>query len=545
MKINFLKIRNSEKTLVKPTKRKLFFIFLLMPLLFFAQNEPMVSASVDSTQIKIGEQIIYSIAVETEPENVVVFPEGQTFSPLEMVENFEVDTTRAEGNLQFLKEYALTVFDSGSYAIPRQKVLVGENSFFTDSIQIEVDNVEVDTTKQKLFPIKASVDVPEPFEIPNWVWWLLGTLIILGAFAYFIFRRKKKKEAKAAKLPPYEQAFVELEDLDHSHLLEDRELKEYYSRLTAVVRKYLDEQVYDRALESTTGELITYLELKKNAGELQLNETIISDLKIMLERADLAKFANSKPDIFTAKADRASAEKIINETKTAIPEPTEEELLKDEKLQEEKAQKRKKKKIALTVIASIVILVAGIAVFFSIKGDSLFENQILGNQSKELLEGNWIRSEYANPSISVTTPEVLMRQIDSAENAAETFAFGNIRSDLYVKLSSESLPQENLDRQAMMQRFTADLEAKGAKNILTKDEVFTSIDGTEGVQLSGNFVVENPSTAEEIAKDYLQVNFVRNNLLQQLMVSYNPNDEYAQEIAERIINSVELNNIEN
>ena len=53
-----------------------------------------VNATIDSTSIKIGEQITYSIQVETDSTNVVVFPEGQTFAPMEMVESLLADTTR-------------------------------------------------------------------------------------------------------------------------------------------------------------------------------------------------------------------------------------------------------------------------------------------------------------------------------------------------------------------------------------------------------------------------------------------------------------------
>ncbi|MDX1544784.1 MAG: DUF4381 domain-containing protein, partial [Christiangramia sp.] len=134
----------------------LFFIglFLLSPNI---EAQSKVSASIDSTTIKIGEQIKYKIAVETSPGNLVVFPEGETFSPMELVESLETDTVRENGNYQLLKEYFLTKFDSGKYVIPSQEVLIQSNSFYTDSIAVEVNDVVVDTTKQKLYPIKPSV----------------------------------------------------------------------------------------------------------------------------------------------------------------------------------------------------------------------------------------------------------------------------------------------------------------------------------------------------------------------------------------------------
>ncbi|NJW55005.1 DUF4381 domain-containing protein, partial [Salinimicrobium sp. CDJ15-91] len=143
---------------------------------------------------------------------------------------------------------------------------------------------------------------------------------------------------------------------DDSHLLEQREIKEYYSQLSAAVRRYLDGEVYDHALESTTNELIAYLEAERDRGKLKLENTTISKLKIILERADLAKFANTKPDVFTAKEDRASVENVIKDTKASIPQPTEEELLADQEYRERLERKRKVKKIIFGILAVVLLI---------------------------------------------------------------------------------------------------------------------------------------------------------------------------------------------
>src|SRR5690606_36312058 len=185
------------------------------------------------------------------------------------------------------------------------------------------------TTKQKRFAIKPAMEVPSGFSIPVWVWWFLAILLLAAALFCLLKRRKKILEARK-QLPPYERALFEWQELDKSHLLENRQTKEYYSKLTEAVRRYIEDEVHLRAMESTTSELIQDLELKMDRGELNLSSQTIDELKIILQRADLAKFANSRPDIITAKGDRSKIEHVINDTKAAIPEPTEEELLKDE-----------------------------------------------------------------------------------------------------------------------------------------------------------------------------------------------------------------------
>ena len=67
-------------------------------------------------------------------------------------------------------------------------------------------------------------------------------------------------------------------------------------------------------------------------------------MKEILRRADLAKFARSKPDVITAKEDRSKTQHIIDDLRASVPEPTEEELLQDEAFREEQARKRKKRR---------------------------------------------------------------------------------------------------------------------------------------------------------------------------------------------------------
>ena len=125
------RIRKNEISVSKLKVSSFFCLcFLFGSFISFAQ----VSSSIDSTAIKIGEQITYKIQVETDTISLVVFPEGQTFSPLEMIESYKIDTTKIESKYNFIKKYGLTQFDSGLYTIPRQKVVIGDKTFFTDSI---------------------------------------------------------------------------------------------------------------------------------------------------------------------------------------------------------------------------------------------------------------------------------------------------------------------------------------------------------------------------------------------------------------------------
>ena len=211
--------------------------FCLCSFVSFSQ----VTSSIDSTKIKIGEQITYNIQVEADTTDLVIFPEGQTFSPLEMIESYEIDTTKKDSKYNFIKKYALTQFDSGVYTIPRQKVIIGDKTFFTDSLKVQVNNIVVDTTKQGLYDIKPIIEV-EKSASNFWRNLLIVLLIlaIISALIYWFVWRKKPltEEEEIALLPPYDRAKMALKKLDESRYLQKEEIKEYYSELTFIIRKY-------------------------------------------------------------------------------------------------------------------------------------------------------------------------------------------------------------------------------------------------------------------------------------------------------------------
>ena len=124
------------------------------------------------------------------------------------------------------------------------------------------------------------------------------------------------------------------------------EYKHYYSRLTDVVRRYLEEEAKISALESTTDELMIKLESLKKSGQLELERETIKNLKTVLQTADLVKFARSTPEFGSTSKDRELVEGVVIETKEALPEPTPEEI-RERGIPSFIGQKKKKKTTAV------------------------------------------------------------------------------------------------------------------------------------------------------------------------------------------------------
>lgn len=550
MTINGLKFMNKISKAEKGFKRNLLLSSSFMLLTFFSFSQ--VTSSIDLDSIKIGEQIIYKIQVEADTTDFVAFPEGQTFLPLEVVESFKVDTTINERRMSLIKKYGLTQFDSGSFTIPRQKIAVANKFLFTDSLKVEVRNVEIDTTKQGLFDIKPLTNVDKS---PSnwWKYLLLGLLVlsVLGFILYwFIWRSKPlSEEEKIALLPPYDRAKLALKKLEESDYLKNEALKDYYSELTQIIRKYLDEKVYDHSLESTTDELINRLNLLKEGNQIDFNKETINNIKNIFQRADLVKFAKAAPEIALAELDKQTIELEIDHVKEVLPEPTEEEKLLDEKYREEVERKKKRKKVIITGAISLAVVLAILGGFSMKYGFNYVKDTILGHDSKELLESKeWVTSEYGAPSLIITTPKVLKRsdlklpeEMQQAVQDSQMFMYGSLMSNFYIVVNSIYWnPQVEFDLNQAVDNVMLQFEAQGAENIITKQDEFITPNGAEGIDIHGTMTMVNPATKQKMDSKYSILNFYNNGAYQQVQLIYDRNDEYAEQIAQRVINSIEL-----
>lgn len=536
-----------------------FILFFLFSYLSFSQ----VKTEVDTTKIRIGEQINYKINVEADSTSLVVFPEGQTFMPLENVEALKIDTTKRDAKFLLSRIYKLTQFDSGSYTIPRQKIIIGDQPFFTDSLKVEVNTIEVDTTKQKLFDIKPIIEVEKSGG--NWWKWLLGIIIAIALVAFalywFIWRKKPlTEEEEIALLPPYDRAKLALKKLDESQYLIRSEVKDYYSELTFIIRKYLDEKVYDRALESTTDELINRLNLLKDGNQIDLSKDTIKNIESILKRADLVKFAKSAPDTALAEMDKSTIDKEIDRVKESLPEPTEEEKLLNQQYKEEQERKKKRKKVLLTIGISVFLLIATFVGFGIKYGFGYVKDTVVGHESKELLEGEWVKSAYGFPPIYIETPQVLKRETvevpeaykDKIENSTFRFIARNSGIDIQVsttkfKADPSQPKQEGLSDDAKTddllktsENYLKLIEDQGAKDITVKREQFITPNNAEGLKTYGTLNIAGSSENDFAPANYVLLLFRADNVRQQIALLWRAEDTYAEDIINRVLDSIEL-----
>lgn len=538
-------------------KRLLYYTFLLAFPMLYAQE---VKVETNTKNIKIGEQIQYKVSVETPADTPVSFPEGQTFAPLEMVKTRAADTLRDGGKYRLVKEYYLTQFDEGKYTIPSQKIRINNKDYFTDSLLVEVHTVAIDTLKQPLYDIKPIQEVKKPFTSYGWMLTIIAAvlLLLIVAFVYFVFIRKKKFPflQTQKKLPPFDRAIQDLKELQNSKYLIQSQHKEYYTRLTDIVKAYLEEEVHILAKESTTDELLTKINLLQEKGKLNLNQETITNLKRVLQTADLVKFAKNKPSDDNAEYDRETIENVVIKTQEAIPlEPTDEQAINEarQKALALKRQKRKRLLIRIGVGILLFFLLGGVGLYF---GYRTLKNWLFNPYVAELNEGKWVTSDYGYPITELTTPKVLMRKqiVDITGfkpiiHSQSTFYFGSLNSELYIMTNIITFVKEtggnssergdgniSLDPQLVNEIVLAQLDKAGAKNITTLQEEYTTPAGVKGMKVFGEMTLPDKN-GNPFKANYELYSFTENGALQQLLITY-INDFNAKAIAKRVVNSI-------
>jgi len=514
----------------------------------FSQIKGEVSTAIDTTSVRIGEQINVTIQVKTTDTAMVEFPPEAQFLPFEILEESPLDTFKSKQHYLYTKRYALIQFDSGKYWIPRQKIVVDGFSKFSDSIGIEVATVKVDTLQQPLYDIKPIQLVARSYTALIQRLSIGFAFVLLLIVLYYLSQEyQKKREALRKEIPPFDKAINELKALDQQLPKEQEEFKRYYSKLTGIIRSYLEEEASIDALESTSDELLDKLELRKDAGTLALSLETLNNLKNVLKNADLVKFARSAPAIGVATNDRTLVEKVVIETKEALPAPTEEELAATAEFQRIQARKKRKQKAQLIAIsaASIVVMFAlgSIAIYgFTPVKDTLFRYP-----TKVLLDGTWVKSEYGTPPIQINTPQVLIRAQESTAQKT-IYSAGSPVTDYYTELSfskrspseKKELSEEEKEQEAreLMDATIAGYEEKGAVNLLVQNDTFTTKDGTEIIRLFGS--LDFPTGENNIRCRFVSIVFPFEKVTVELKLVHPKDDRYGLSIEEQILESIEI-----
>jgi len=265
-----------------------------------AQTDASVQARTDATQILVGDQVKLFIEAQHNSKQSrmqwAVLPD--TFNSLEIVEKGKIDTVANGDVVTYKQRLLVTGWDSGSFVLPAFQFTIIPASgtpytLQTDSFILNVSTVPVDTT-QPFKGIKEIIPVKSTWKDYLWLIGLgLLFLILVGVVVWYF--RKNKKTAMPVVVPKGPQETLQqrtlrlLDELDKEQLWQGNRVKEYYSRLTDILRGYIEERYHTRAMELTTDELLSKAKMHP---EMRYH---YDQLANTLYTADLAKFAKAQP----------------------------------------------------------------------------------------------------------------------------------------------------------------------------------------------------------------------------------------------------------
>ena len=271
----------------------------------------------DTTYTTIGNPISYSVKVQSPKDKIIQFPDWILEDPLEVrSSDFAISTPYQIGN------YKLVFWDTGRVAIPglEIQVLYKDSTFAykmnADTMFMEVVSItEQDPSFRQsgggIMPIKDPVQVKYP--VPWRTIILSMSLVLLLVCIVLIWRKRLKKEVYFEEKPDYlEQpdavALQKLDLLDGSGLLAEGDIKEFYSRLSLIIREYAENSLYIRALEMTTEEIRGY-RLFFPYTNIELEEYIQ-----ILSSADMVKYAKHRISIEQCSKDLLQSRTLVQDT---------------------------------------------------------------------------------------------------------------------------------------------------------------------------------------------------------------------------------------
>ncbi len=288
-------------------------------------------AKLDSATLLMGKTTTLHLEITQDKGARGFFPNEQADTLNAMVEIAErpaADTTDLDNNrIQINRDLIIQSFDSGMWVIKPIPYVVNGDTAYCNQLTLKVLPVDVSQMKD-IHDIKPVENVPFNLLdwLPNYWWaWLLGLLLIgAGIWAYRKYYKKGINPLKPNKkrLPPYEEAMINLQNLKAAQLWQQGQEKEYFTGLTDILRVYIDRRFDINAVEMTSSQIIDTL--KKNEETKAVNE----QLEMILEIADIVKFANARPLADDNEVAYQRAVNFVEATRPVVEQPEKKEEVK-------------------------------------------------------------------------------------------------------------------------------------------------------------------------------------------------------------------------
>ena len=345
--------------------RRLSLCIILIASALSASAQVSVEAGIDSIQIFVGQQVHVTLTATAKENAKVEFPQ---FKPMEYITPGVEVLDRQEleqqpqdnGFVSRSMVYTMTSFDDTLYYIPPMTVKIDGKPYESKSLALKVLTIEVDTLHAEQFFGPKDVQ-DNPFQWSDWSmpFWLSVLMLFLLAAAYYLYLRLRDNKPIIShirivkRLLPHQKAMKEIEQIKADKMVSSENSKEYYTKLTDTLRKYIEERYGFNAMEMTSSEIIEKLMASQDQKSLD-------ELRQLFTTADLVKFAKYSTLINENDANLVNAIDFINQTK--LENVPVEETIKPQ-LSEEDQRSQKTRRVLKYFITAIAVVCLALFVY--------------------------------------------------------------------------------------------------------------------------------------------------------------------------------------
>ncbi len=272
----------------------------------------------------IGDTVRLRIEVSAEQGVEVLMPEfGQAFDRFTIVDYVPAERIDEKGRTVATQLYTLQMPASGEHQIPpviiefidhrpgQRAAPEGEDSFelLTERVAFQVQSVAPSAAGTALRPPLGELQAISGEQPSAWAWpaAIITAFVLAVALSWWFFRRWR---GHARQRSAYEMASIRLNDLRAGKHLDATTMKPFFTELSAIVRRYLEDRFALHAPELTTEEFLDIA-----AGSPELNAEHRRFLQEFLQQADQVKFARHIPDADHANSALDAAEQFLRQTR--------------------------------------------------------------------------------------------------------------------------------------------------------------------------------------------------------------------------------------
>ena len=348
--------------------KRLYSVIVLLASVLQMTAQVSVEAEIDSVQIFVGQQAHVTLTVHAKDQAKIEFPQfkpTQFITPgVEVLASQELEKKDQDnGFVARSVVYTLTSFDDTLYYLPPMTVKIDGKPYQSKSLALKVLTIEVDTTNVEQFFGPKDVQ-NNPFQWSDWSlsFWLSVVLLVLLALCYYLYLRFKDNKPIISRirivkrLLPHQKALKEIEQIKADKMVASENSKEYYTKLTDTLRKYIEERYGFCAMEMTSSEIIEKLTATQD-------ESALSELRHLFLTADLVKFAKYSTLINENDQNLVNAIEFINQTK--LENVPVEEVVKPQLTEEDQRSQKARRvlKIAITIVSLVSALLFAYVLF--------------------------------------------------------------------------------------------------------------------------------------------------------------------------------------